>query len=1079
MNPPFFKRRNCFCALFTLFTLTLFPQIYPVHISTQLVPPYSGYLADYADPSSEKLKIILQFNDFSIPQYNLRLKIEIKGNGFTLSTRQFYHPPPLTLQPGVPLLLTGADLAPYLNSTNLDFTGLNKSQYEQRMALPEGHYSICVKAYDYYNPGNIQVSSEACAQAWFTESDPPFLNLPLCSNAVSPQTPQNIQFQWTPMNNGSPNSAGTTEYEFALWEIRPDSSVNPNQVVMSVAPVYSITTNLTMLNYGISEPPLNLYMKYAWRVREKDISGRDWFKNNGYSQVCTFVYGTASTVLGSALTLNLSAQGVTHRMGICTWNTQSLFDHYTLQVRKAGTLNWFNYPTTVGNEKVTNLEPNTSYEAQVRGESGAVSGSWSNIATFRTQSEPSYNCNDQTILNNPLQSVPLSPQKAIAGLIIQSGQFEIVATQLNYSGTPGWYSGTGIAKVFGMLPLAVTFSNIYIDDNNTHVSGTIQALTKGIGNWVHQWDVNAAEQHASYVEGTIDSAYISGNQACVIIQGSANAFCVPLPPDSTPVVIRDGNGNQYLFEPPDKISGPTNYFTYSTDALAASDSLNVTFSESPDQLYGFDKKQYTAWINHYENIKLSNGKSYFVPYKSIGNGQSDEVFANVQIFNFSAGQLSFKTKSGQSLSALASGSNQYKVTVPSTADAVYAWYGAKKIGKLNITPLKPLSKKVMIVPVNNASLNVTDLENRLNKIYRQANVSWTISMKPGFSFAFDSTNNGLDVDDVTLMKKYSREMRNLRNAYQQFDSAYTKDAFYLFVVNSFHNTGNTIVQGFMPRGRAAGFISRSATEKTIAHELSHGAFGLEHSFPEIAMNSTANLMDYANGTELSKLQWDLMQNSPPVFSWRDDEEDVEYSRSQAADNITIFETLKTIKRCVNENKTMPVTQFANSYYASYLTEKVYLAGIQYDYIRIYKDLGNTQKTSISPKNNIVSQQKTAHNAGTGQDIPYGQIVVDNVFFVEVPVNRLSNMEYYLKSPDGKNLILFVSGYRSNLSPTFEEFPNSDNKVSNGDVYNYWSGLDADFINRIGTKKAVYADGHHGIVTSNHVRQDIFLTSLAS
>src|SRR5687767_4407588 len=113
-------------------------QIYPVQISAQLVPPYSGYLPDYADPTSEKLKVILQFNDFSQTQYNLKLKFEIKGNGFTISTKALYNPPPITLLPGQPLLLSGADLAPYLNTNNLDFVGINQSQYQQKMALPEG-----------------------------------------------------------------------------------------------------------------------------------------------------------------------------------------------------------------------------------------------------------------------------------------------------------------------------------------------------------------------------------------------------------------------------------------------------------------------------------------------------------------------------------------------------------------------------------------------------------------------------------------------------------------------------------------------------------------------------------------------------------------------------------------------------------------------------------------------------------------------------------------------------------------------------------------------------------------------------
>ncbi len=91
------------------------------------MPPTAG-ICPYADPSAEKLKVILQFNDFTISQYNLRLKIEIKGNGFVLSTKAFYNQPPLILQPGVPMLsATDPDHDATATNGNLDFTGINRS----------------------------------------------------------------------------------------------------------------------------------------------------------------------------------------------------------------------------------------------------------------------------------------------------------------------------------------------------------------------------------------------------------------------------------------------------------------------------------------------------------------------------------------------------------------------------------------------------------------------------------------------------------------------------------------------------------------------------------------------------------------------------------------------------------------------------------------------------------------------------------------------------------------------------------------------------------------------------------------
>jgi len=524
-------------------------QIYPVQISAQLVPPYSGYLPDYANPTAEKLKVILQFNDFSQAQYNIKLRFEIKGNGFTISTKTFYNPPPITLLPGQPLLLSGADLAPYLNTNNLDFVGINQSQYQQRMALPEGYYSICVKAYDYYNTSPIQISNEACAQAWFTLSDPPYLNLPICGTAISPLTPQNILFQWTPVNMASPNSAFNTEYEFSLYESRPDSSANPNQVVLSTAPIFSTTTQQTFFNYGIAEPPLNLYMKYIWRVRVKDITGRDLFKNNGYSQICTFTNGTIKNIFGNSLGLTLTGRAIDHRNGECVYTKQSIYSKYLLQVKKQNTNYWFNFPSTSGSERIPNLEPNTVYECRVRGEAVTLIGEWSNTEIFKTLGPPVYSCNDNTIPVN-VATQPLAPSKAIVGLVIQSGQFEVVATQIQSNGQPGWYKGKGYALVFGGLPVAVKWDNIYIDSDQRQQQGIIEAMTKGVNKWIANWQTENGDGATYYSDQEIDSVYVNSLGEIIIKYPNGNTTIVPWKDKENPYQITDKNGNTWLVFPP-------------------------------------------------------------------------------------------------------------------------------------------------------------------------------------------------------------------------------------------------------------------------------------------------------------------------------------------------------------------------------------------------------------------------------------------------------------------------------------------------------------------------------------------------
>jgi hypothetical protein len=845
-------------------------QTYPVQISTQLIPPYSGYLPDYADPTAQNLKVILQFNDFTVPSYNLKLKFEIKGNGFSLVTKSIYNPPPLSLQPGQPLLLSGIDIAPYLSSNNLDFIGINQSQYEQRMALPEGYYSICVKAYDYYSGSPVQVSNEACAQGWFTLSNPPLLNLPLCNTVVTPLQPQNLLFSWTPVNLGSPNSAFNTSYLFELWEMRPDSTVNPNQLVQNTQPIFSQATTFNNLNYGIADPPLNLYYKYAWRVRVIDGSGRDWFINNGFSQVCTFYYGSISNTLGNNNGLKIQAEALDYTTGKATWTLQTIYNAYQFEVRKANTQNWFPYTTTSGNQQIDNLEPNNTYECRVKGFGNDFNSEYSNIVQFTTPNAPTYNC-DQTAPIYSLNTTPLTINKALPGITLRSGQFDIKIKTIEPSTNGlGWYKGSGYALMFGLLPVPVTFSNVFIDDKLRHQQGLIEAVTQGIKNWMVQFDIEDAEENATYTEGTLDSVYINGNQYCYTTIQNQTPVCTTLDTTNKITVIRDGDGNQYVVNagPPPTVTGPTNYLNTSNDNLAASDTLKVEFIASPNQNFGFDGKEYAAFIEGYECIKLNNGKNYFVPNKSIGINQNDKVYASCTINNLVAANLSFKTLGGAMLTKTSVNPTVFEITnIPANANCIYAWYNNKKIGKLNVLSLNKVSKKLVLVPVNNAStLGIT--QQGLNAIYKQANTTFTITTASNFTFNLG--NDGLQEADATLLKKYSLEMRALRDAYKSANSNYDKNAYYVFVVPNFSIPQ---LKGYMVRGRAVGFVKAGSDAKTLAHELAHGAFGLEHTFPAIKKDSSNNLLDDANGIHLVKAQWAQIQNPGVIFNWLDDEED--------------------------------------------------------------------------------------------------------------------------------------------------------------------------------------------------------------
>ncbi|MBL7917131.1 MAG: hypothetical protein JNM96_01960, partial [Bacteroidia bacterium] len=469
------NRINKYLITVALICLAFFvkAQNYPVQITTILSPPFSGYLTDYAAGGNNDLKIILLFNDFSKPSYNVKLKFKLSGQNINIENKSFYYEGPVTLIPGVPLELSGSDLGGLLNSNNLNFSGISKQQYEASKVLPEGLYQICITAYDFNNPTAIQVSNNSCASAWMMLNDPPFLNIPVCGSSQQVTNPQNIIFQWTSMNLASPNSAFNTQYEFSLYEIRPKGA-NPNNIIQTLPPIYQTTTSLLSLNYGITEPVLNLGMEYVWRVKAIDYSGRDLFKNNGYSQYCTFTYGNMSQFIdSSSVALNLQGAPVSYRMLKCFWDTLNVYKNYKLFYRKQGGNNWFtNSNIRRSYDYINELEAENTYQIYLKGIMLDNSeGPASNTITITTPKKTDYVCGQ----GNGVPTNNYKPlQMATIGQTWDVGQFEMMVTSLkNMTHPNGIYSGYGKVRIKFLGVFNVKFDQIMVSEEMRVIAGQV------------------------------------------------------------------------------------------------------------------------------------------------------------------------------------------------------------------------------------------------------------------------------------------------------------------------------------------------------------------------------------------------------------------------------------------------------------------------------------------------------------------------------------------------------------------------------------------------------------------------------
>lgn len=819
------------------------------------------------------MKLFLTLTDFTVPSYQVKLRFTFTGNGYSITTSSLLNLPATTLSPGTPVEISGSDLAPYLATENLIFSGIDVADYQLRKVLPEGPCQICVEVIDFSNPNQPVLSNPACTQVWFSLNDPPLLNTPFCGTQITPTDPQQLIFSWTPLHMNSLHSAGT-QYVFELFEIRPDGA-DPNQVVNSTLPIFMQVTNQTYINYGITEPQLQIGMSYVWRVRAQDIQGRDFFRNNGYSSVCTFTYGNIAASLADGITLTLNSAGTGTRMGYAWWNVSSTFTHYKLEVRKTGNPDyaWFPYETTAGELKVYQLEPSTQYECRVKGLIGTeYESEWSNTSVFTTQPIQDYPCGSTTTPPGEINFTPLT--NAIAGLTFTIGQFEMLVTDiepLNAITQPGHYRGTGkIAVGFAIINLRVSFNDILVDDNLQVRSGKIEAITEGIDAWLI--DQNTPDPDY-YVDGVItDFEWNDTSSLTVWVDGVPQTFSFE---EHDPIIIQDEEGMIYTFNS-DGTWSFVSILVYSDDVLAGNSNYRIDFSKDQNQIYGFDKKEYAAWIQDYEVIKLTDSSNYFVSYKSLAPGQTDNAIANITSENPLSG-VTFIAVDGGTITNLTSqiiNDTTYRITLSNLNSScyVYAVHDGNRIGKLWVKVLPLIEKEIVFVPVNGATLSqIADAEAQLNAIYKQANVSFSVTTKSNYqSTTWDLNGDGkLQTGDVDLMSHYSEEMRLLRDEYFASDSAHNQNAYHIFIIPEFLDEN---LAGYMVRGKGTGFLKNGETPKTAAHELAHGIFALEHTFPAIAQGSTQNLLDYTNGTHLAQKQWYYIHDPLPAFSFLDDEE---------------------------------------------------------------------------------------------------------------------------------------------------------------------------------------------------------------
>ena len=269
-------------------------QIYPVQATGSMIPPYSLTISDYASTRSQDLMYTLTLNDPIEPSRQVYFRVKVKHNFQTIyQTDPNFATQPMTLQQFQPTMITGADLALYLNTNALQaVAGTPVSNL-----LPEGFNQICLEVMDFER--RVPISREICVGGFFKTLDAPLLDLPTCDGTTNISTTQNLMFRWQPRHLGQPNAPSLVQYIFKLVELQPGFT-NPFDVFDVSPQIYTTTLTTPTFFYTDLEPQLEDGKTYAWRIQAQDPAGSNVFQNEGKSPVCSFTVTRSKTTANNA-----------------------------------------------------------------------------------------------------------------------------------------------------------------------------------------------------------------------------------------------------------------------------------------------------------------------------------------------------------------------------------------------------------------------------------------------------------------------------------------------------------------------------------------------------------------------------------------------------------------------------------------------------------------------------------------------------------------------------------------------------------------------------------------------------------
>ncbi len=884
------KRLQILITLLLTVGFAIGQTVYPIRTFTVVNAPAPYALSGFAsEPGRVQLNILT--DDIALDRYAVKFRLTIQGNGLKLFTKPDFHQQPFYLDGGVTQTLTGLDLEALFNPDNLVFEGYSASEYRRNGRLPEGVYRVWVDLLDYYRGMQVSQSLPGMAMIYLTRA--PRLSFPLPGTEIDPLVEPNIRFAW--MGSLPADPLADVVYQFRLWETRPEGR-DPYEVVAVSSPLFTQEVENPNFIYDMGMPPLTDGMTYVWQVRALDREGRALFQNSGLSNASTFRYGRSCPVPDVAIT------SVAHTSALVRWQGSQAAQLYRISYRPTRDSNWQHAETTASTHTFNNLADNTSYEVMVQAVCNGQEGDPGRVVGFKTTRQVDYTCGGKGghfDLSNrePLPSLSRFDEFKAADFIVEVDEV---------TGQDGRFSGSGFALVpyLGFAKFMVTFNNIFVNADRRMTQGHIQFVVndttglvlglgtgKGNGNngttGITEVDPGKIADEVYTVDGDVTNITVTGNTVTVT-NGDGTTQTIVVKDGNTVAVVPSSGGTVYVA---DQATGSV-YTTPKTQAGGGKPGSVGTPSQTGQYNCGIDFK--APQQMRFGHDPVGNGKTkpdaYFrtnasgsrVGWKSLRAGDTD-IIDLVPRGGCQADSLRYLRASGLAtptapqgnghrllLGGLAAGDEDMLTVAVAKTQHINDTTKREiltEAGALGLVAYAPIVREVVLVPVNQAQCpqNPGIIKTELEKLFGAAMVDWQVAIAEPLQVD-GVTPEGFKTSGNDDYARYTSDMKMVIKAFEK-SGRKKRHTLYLFFVSATQGDRS----GYMPLAGEYGFIFNfGSNTNVIGHELAHGAFNLRHTFSDKAQyhlpeRTTLNLMDYANGTELWKYQWDLIHNPETIL----------------------------------------------------------------------------------------------------------------------------------------------------------------------------------------------------------------------